>query len=70
MYIPIHFDIFDTAPVDTAALNTQRNLHHMKHLLMEANIWDSLTSNFKIEMNGSKSTAKLKIGEEYDGILL
>ena len=42
----------------------------MKHVIMGAKFWNSLTSNFKIEISGRKSTTELKIIEEYNRLLL
>ena len=59
------FDVFDTAPTSTVELEALRNKRRLKHVMLGAKLWSSLTSDFKIEIQGDQ--AEFKVGHEYDG---
>ena len=52
---PQYFKVFDTAPTNTSELQALRNEQQLKHVMMGNKIWESLSSNFKIEISGSKA---------------
>ena len=57
------FDTFDTPPTTTAELETVRNKRKLKHVMLGTKIWASLTSDFKIEIQGDQD--KFKAGHEH-----
>ena len=59
------FDIFETPPTTTAELETVRNKRKLKHVMLGTKLWASLTSDFKIEIQGDQE--EFKAGHEYDG---
>ena len=65
---PRYFDIFDTAPTDTASLDDKCNARKLKHVMMDNKLWNSLSSAFKIDITGSKED--YSCGQENDGPLL
>ena len=65
---PRYFKEFATAPTDKASLDTLRNHQRQKHVMLGKKIWNSLSSNFKIEITGSKS--EFQRMNEIDGVLL
>ena len=65
---PKYFNVFDTAPADTDALDDLRNGAKLKHVMMGAKMWNSLTSKFQIDIQGSQS--KFQREQECDGPLL
>ena len=65
---PKYFDIFDTAPTNTFELDEYRNKRKLKHVMLGTKLWASLTSDFKIEIQGDKG--QFKQGREYDGTKL
>ena len=56
------------APVDTTSLELLRNQQKQKHVMLGNKIWNSLSSDFKIEIIGSK--LEYQRGRENDGPLL
>ena len=60
--------MFKTAPKNTAELETARNGRRLKHVMMGEKLWNSLSSNFKIDITGSVD--KFQRGQETDGPLL
>ena len=62
------FKIFATPPADDAALNNARNVTKFKHAMAGANIWNSLTSDFQIELLGEED--EFARDKEYDGMQL
>ena len=62
------FQIFATPPADEAALDNARNTTIFKHAMAGANIWNSLTSDFQIELLGKED--EFARGNEYDGMQL
>ena len=64
----IFFQIFATPPANDAALNKARNATEFKHAMAGANIWNSLTSDFQIELLGEED--EFARGNEYDGMQL
>lgn len=62
---PRLFDIFETAPTSTAELEAVRNKRRLKHVMLGTKLWASLTSDFKIEIQGDQE--EFKHGHEYDG---
>ena len=65
---PDYFPIFNMSPIDTTELEELRNLRKLKHAIMGKNIWNSLTSKYKIEISGKR--LYFKRGGYYDGFLL
>ena len=65
---PKYFKEFDTAPSDKAALDKLRHGQRLKHVMLGHQLWNSLSSTFKVEIIGSKE--EFKRGQEYDGVLL
>ena len=65
---PKYFKAFDTAPTDTAGLNVLRNHRKQKHVMLGKKIWNSLSSNYKIEISGYKD--EFIRSNEIDGCLL
>ena len=65
---PKYFKAFGTAPTDTAELNKLRNARKLKHVMLGHQLWNSLSSAFKVEIIGSKK--EFQKGQEYDGVLL
>ena len=63
-----YFRRFDTPPTDTNKLEKARNNRRLKHAMMGAKVWNSLTSQFQIDILGSKGEFERK--EEYDEPLL
>jgi hypothetical protein len=59
------FDIFNTAPTSTVELVALRNRRKLKHMMLGNKLWASLTSDFKIEIQGDHE--HFKHGQEYDG---
>ena len=62
------FQIFATPLVDDAALNKARNTTKFKHVMSGVNIWNSLTSDFQIELLGEED--EFARGNEYDRMQL
>ena len=60
-----YFDVFDTAPTSTADLEAVRNKRKLKHVMLGNKLWASITSEFKIEIQGDQD--EFKQGQEYDG---
>ena len=65
---PKYFTIFDSAPTDTDTLNSLRNTAKLKHVMMGAKLWNSLTSGFQIDIQNNQ--AKFQREQECDGPLL
>ena len=65
---PKYFQEFATAPTNTDELKTLRNRRKLKHVIMGSKIWNSLTSEFQIDIQGSKDD--FQRGQENDGPLL
>ena len=65
---PKYFTKFDEAPKDTDKLENLRNNIRLKHVMMGAKLWNSLTSKFQINIQGSK--IKFQREQECDGSLL
>ena len=65
---PMYFDIFDTAPANTAELNALRQQRQLRHIIMGSKIWKSLDSETQIEYAGQSNDFKRR--QEYDGPLL
>ena len=65
---PKYFREFGTAPIDTASLNKLRNIQKLKHVMLGHQLWNSISSAFKVEIIGSKK--EFSRGQEYDGVLL
>ena len=59
---------FKTAPTDTNELQKERNRTRLKHVMVGAKLWDSLTPDFKIEIMGSREEFERE--DEIDGPLL
>ena len=59
------FDIFDQPPTSTVELEAVRNRRKLKHVMLGTKLWASLTSDFKIEIQGDQD--EYKYGHEYDG---
>ena len=51
---PKYFQEFATAPTNTDELKTLRNRRKLKHVIMGSKIWNRLTSEFQIDIQGSK----------------
>jgi len=62
------FKVFDTKPADTNGTNKERNNAKMKHAMVHANIWNSLTSDFQFELLENK--VNYNRNNKYDGIEL
>ena len=62
------FKTFNTLPSNDAELYKARDATKFKHAMAGANIWDSLTSDFQIELLGEEE--KIAQGNEYDGMQL
>ena len=60
-----YFDNFETAPTTTVELQAVRNKRRLKHVMLGNKLWASLTSDFKIEIQGDQEDYKQ--GQEYDG---
>ena len=65
---PKYFQEFATTPTNTVKLETLRNRRRLKHVIMRSKIWNSLTSEFQIDIQRSK--ADFQRGLEHDGPLL
>ena len=65
---PRYFQEFQTNPTNGAELETLRNRRRLKHVIMGAKIWNSLTSEFQIDIQGRKT--EYQRGQEQDGPLL
>merc|ERR1740124_2039321 len=65
---PKYFRNFKTAPTNTTDLDVARNGCRLRHVMMGGKIWNSLSSNFKIDITGSVN--KFQRGQENDGPLL
>ena len=65
---PQYFKIFPTKPVDTTELDERRNAAKMKHSIAGASIWNSLTSDFQLDMHGQEEN--FSRDNEYDGLEL
>ena len=65
---PEYFRIFTTKPTNDAELEEVRNTYKMKHSLCGASIWNSLTSDFQLEMHGQEED--FARDNEYDGLEL
>ena len=59
------FDIFNSPPTSTTELEAVRNKRKLKHVMLGTKLWASLTSDFKIEIQGDQE--QFKHGQEYDG---
>ena len=59
------FDVFDVPPTSTVELEALRNKRKLKHVMLGTKLWASLTSDFKIEIQGDQE--EYKHGHEYDG---
>ena len=53
---------------DSAVLYWMRNKYKLKHAMLGAMIWDSMTSDFQLEIIGDDKA--FKSGEEYNGVAL
>ena len=62
---PKYFARFTTAATDDATLDAERNKMRLKHVMMGKKIWDSLSSEFQIDIMGS--SGEFKYQGEYDG---
>jgi len=60
--------IFRVPPIDDDTLNTARDRDKLKHVTMGKMLWNSLTSEFQVDIIGSKE--EFKIESEFDGPLL
>jgi len=67
-YNPKYFKIFTTKPTNHAKLEEVRNTYKMKHSLCGASIWNSLTSDFQLEIHGQEED--FARDNEYDGLEL
>ena len=65
---PKYYSTFDTAPTDTATFDSLRNTSKLKHVMMGAKLWNSLTSGFQIDIQCYK--AKFQREQKCDGPLL
>ena len=65
---PKYFDFYETPPASTDELNRLRNKRRLKHIMLGNKLWNSLTTNFKLEL--AVNEAAFKINREYDGPLL
>ena len=65
---PKYFKAFDTVPTDKAMLDKFCNRQKLKHVMLGHQLWNSLSSTFKVEIIGSKR--EFQKGQEYDGVLL
>ena len=65
---PKYYVNFSTPPSSTAALKKLRNQRRLCHVMMGHKIWNSLTSNFQLELIVDKD--EFKLGGEFDGPLL
>ena len=65
---PRYFNVFDTATIDTASLDDERNTRKLKNVMMGNTPWNRLSSVFKIEITGSKED--YQHDQENDGPLL
>eukprot|EP00957_Ditylum_brightwellii_P137345 10471277-Ditylum_brightwellii.AAC.1 len=45
-------------PMDTPVLEAERNQRKLKHVMLGKMIWDSLTSNFQIELMAEETNFK------------
>ena len=55
-------------PGDILAMDSLRNRYKLKHAMLGSIIWDSLISDFQLEIIGDEED--LNRGEEYDGVTL
>eukprot|EP00957_Ditylum_brightwellii_P033624 2549399-Ditylum_brightwellii.AAC.1 len=55
-------------PADTPALNATRHQRKLKHVMLGNMIWDSLTSDFQIELMAKESS--FKQGNYFDDTIL
>ena len=65
---PKYYVNFATAPGSTSALKKVRNQRRLCHVMMGHKVWNSLTSNFQLELIVDKD--EFKLGGEFDGPLL
>ena len=55
-------------PMNTAELDVVRNELKLKHAMLGAMIWDSLTAKYQLELVGDED--EYKVGDEFDGVKL
>ena len=65
---PRYFADFQATPSNTTELNSLRNQRKLKHVIMGSKIWNSFTSSFQIDIQGSKDSYMRE--QEKDGPLL
>eukprot|EP00957_Ditylum_brightwellii_P212335 15367190-Ditylum_brightwellii.AAC.5 len=65
---PDYFNSFQTVPTKTEELNKFRNKRRFKRIMLEKQMWNSLTPKFQLELLTEK--AKFKRSEDFDGVLL
>lgn len=63
-----YFHEFADNPTNTNELQDLRNRRKLKHVIMGSKIWNSLTSEFQIDIQGCKDD--FQRGQENDGLLL
>eukprot|EP00957_Ditylum_brightwellii_P168614 12834136-Ditylum_brightwellii.AAC.1 len=63
---PNYFKVM--TPADTLALEAKRKQRKLNHVMFGKMVWDSLTSNFQIELMAKE--ANFKQGENFDRTLL
>ena len=57
-----------TKPTNKAELDVIRNELKLKHAMLGAMIWDSLTAKYQLELVGDED--EYKVGDEFDGVKL
>ena len=65
---PRYYRNFQPIPTNSDGLQKERNNTRLKHVMMGAKLWDSLTPEFKIEIMGSRE--EFEKNDEKDGPLL
>ena len=65
---PKYFQEFNIAPTDNDSLIKLRNNQRLKHVMLGHQLWNSISSAFKVEIIGSKKEFVKE--QEYDGVLL
>ena len=63
-----YFQKFTSFPVGNTELNKARNTRKLKHVMTGDKSWNSVTSDFKIEVSGE--TGEFKKKNEYNGPLM
>ena len=59
------FEVFAEPPTSTVELEAVRNKRKLKHVMLGTKLWASLTSDFKIEIQGDQD--EYKHDHDYDG---